>query len=279
MAQQFGCSQTNVRHWLKKHGLLSIRINEVGSKLCSLCSQSKPIGEFFERENGRSTSRCKNCLSLSKTQRDRDNKSIMIDYKGGKCIRCGYDRCHGALEFHHRNLDEKEVDPSAMKNRKFNSNVQNELDKCDLLCSVCHREVHYEWTVDKRSFNKDITLQNEPTKCCTKCGDSLPLSSFYRFTGSADGLSWECKPCNYQRKTAHKNKIKVRLIEGTGRKVECECCGYNRCVSALEFHHVDRNEKEVFLSDIQSLKLCDEYINEALKCTILCSNCHREIHW
>ena len=28
---------------------------------------------------------------------------MAVEYKGGKCVKCGYKRYKGALEFHHRN--------------------------------------------------------------------------------------------------------------------------------------------------------------------------------
>lgn len=70
-------------------------------------------------------------------------KNKAIEYKGGKCIVCGYDKCPAALEFHH--LDPSKKDPKitnisiSQRPLKF---IQIELDKCVLLCCRCHREVH-----------------------------------------------------------------------------------------------------------------------------------------
>ena len=71
-------------------------------------------------------------------------KILAINYKGGKCQRCGYDRCIAALEFHHRNPEDKKrgVDSRALSNCKWET-AKKELDKCDLLCANCHREVEY----------------------------------------------------------------------------------------------------------------------------------------
>lgn len=42
-------------------------------------------------------------------QRRRDKlKQMAILYKGGRCEICGYDKCVGALEFHHKNPQEKD---------------------------------------------------------------------------------------------------------------------------------------------------------------------------
>jgi hypothetical protein len=69
-------------------------------------------------------------------------KKKCIDYKGGKCMICGYSKCIAALEFHHRDPNEKEF---KISRNKFDwEKVKDELDKCDLLCSNCHREYHYD---------------------------------------------------------------------------------------------------------------------------------------
>ena len=60
---------------------------------------------------------------------------------GPKCQRCGYDACIEALEFHHRNPKEK--DPTYSFNWGIKK-LKKELDKCDILCANCHREVHVE---------------------------------------------------------------------------------------------------------------------------------------
>ena len=71
-------------------------------------------------------------------------KQQAVEYKGGKCSSCGYDKCVAALIFHHPNND-KEFGISDSIIRAW-SRVQAELDKCVLLCANCHAEVH--WLVD-----------------------------------------------------------------------------------------------------------------------------------
>ena len=70
---------------------------------------------------------------------------------------------------------------------------------------------------------------------------------------------------------------KLDLIDIFGGK--CEICGYNKNLSALEFHHINESSKEFELttSTLRG-KSEEEILNEALKCKLLCSNCHREIH-
>ena len=73
-------------------------------------------------------------------------KHLLVQYKGGKCERCGYDKCEGALHFHHNDPNEKEF---SVAHINLNSNtvsidsIYAEVDKCSLLCANCHAEEHY----------------------------------------------------------------------------------------------------------------------------------------
>ncbi len=69
-------------------------------------------------------------------------RHMAIDYKGGKCQICGYDRCPEALEFHHLVKSEKDFGISNKGYTRSWSRIKEELDKCVLLCSNCHREIH-----------------------------------------------------------------------------------------------------------------------------------------
>lgn len=55
----------------------------------------------------------------------------------------------------------------------------------------------------------------------------------------------------------------------------CSQCGYDKCVQALEFDHIDRSKKNFRMSRAYHYswkKLQEELQN----CIILCANCHRE---
>jgi hypothetical protein len=60
---------------------------------------------------------------------------------------------------------------------------------------------------------------------------------------------------------------------------KCEKCGYNKCLRAMTFHHKDPNTK-LFTLDQQNLqqKNKDMIAIEASKCSLLCFNCHMELH-
>lgn len=95
------------------------------------------LGVYNKNETPKELSRRK---SLNVINWKKNNKIKLIEYKGGKCQVCGYDRCENALEFHH-------IDPSLksfeISNNSFSfEKMKTEVDKCALLCSNCHREVH-----------------------------------------------------------------------------------------------------------------------------------------
>lgn len=70
----------------------------------------------------------------------REVKRKLIEYKGGKCQICGYNRCQEALEFHHLDPSQKDFTISG-GTRSFES-LKPEVDKCILVCANCHREIH-----------------------------------------------------------------------------------------------------------------------------------------
>lgn len=69
-------------------------------------------------------------------------KQKCVAYKGGKCSKCGYDRCITALEFHHIDPTIKEFGIGGKHCFKW-SRIKEELDKCILLCANCHREEEF----------------------------------------------------------------------------------------------------------------------------------------
>lgn len=66
-------------------------------------------------------------------------KEDLVRKFGGCCQVCGYKKCFAALHFHHINPKEKFFNISS-KNTYYD--VEKELEKCILICSNCHCEVH-----------------------------------------------------------------------------------------------------------------------------------------
>lgn len=72
----------------------------------------------------------------------RRTKEKLVIYKGGKCERCEYNKCIDALSFHHLDPSQKDF---AISGKSWSyERLKNEVDKCMMLCSNCHIEVHAE---------------------------------------------------------------------------------------------------------------------------------------
>lgn len=118
-------------------------------KKCSKCKLLKPITDFSERTKAKTKPNvthnwyCKICTSLQTKERQRLFKIKCIEYKGGKCEICAYNKCIAAFDFHHTNPTQKEFNISKVRFTKFDERIKIELDKCLLVCSNCHRELHF----------------------------------------------------------------------------------------------------------------------------------------
>jgi hypothetical protein len=85
----------------------------------------------------------------------------------------------------------------------------------------------------------------------------------------------EKKKSNYNNVKYFRNKIKERAVEYKGGK--CVVCGYNKCIRAFDFHHIDPKQKDFGISQ-NCNKAWVKVKIELDKCILVCSNCHREIH-
>ena len=85
---------------------------------------------------------CKKKYHVNVIRRKRKKKAVA--YLGGHCIRCGFKEHQSALQFHHRNPDDKSFQVSSTNMTKAWSKVQEELNKCDLLCANCHAIIHWD---------------------------------------------------------------------------------------------------------------------------------------
>ena len=105
--------------------------------------ECKKHGETLFVLEGRGYYRCKKCRVEAVSAKRRNLKAKAIEYKGGKCERCGYSKYVGALEFHHRDPTKKDFSIGHGSIRSW-ARTKEELDKCIMLCSNCHKEVHHE---------------------------------------------------------------------------------------------------------------------------------------
>lgn len=94
--------------------------------------------------------------------------------------------------------------------------------------------------------------------------------------------------CKNENTNAKHQNYESQQKRGLNRKIEliklfngcCSRCGYKKNIAALEFHHTNPKEKDKGL-DIRKLSnsTWDWCLKEAMKCILLCSNCHHEHHY
>lgn len=114
-------------------------------------------------------------------------------------------------------------------------------------------------------------------KMCEICNERFNAnnnSRIYCYKCSGDSTRLDNETRKHQ-KTILRRSMKIQAIKLLGGK--CSACGYNKCVDALEFHHENPQEKEFKVGSGNTMSW-KEYKAEALKCKLVCSNCHKEIH-
>lgn len=85
------------------------------------------------------------------------------------------------------------------------------------------------------------------------------------------------KTLNRQNKNRFIRRSKYKKLLGG----KCEKCGYNKCLDALQFHHRDPAQKDFMVSDFiwgRGNITEKKALEEIKKCTLLCANCHAELH-
>ncbi len=85
-------------------------------KTCITCLEEKPLSEYSKNGSykGRQKfkSHCKRCEYSNRLNRFMD---IVEDIFGDlSCLKCGYDKCFAALDFHHIDESTKELQPSKL---------------------------------------------------------------------------------------------------------------------------------------------------------------------
>ena len=136
---ELGASKATINKKLKIYGLCTFytKIINKGLPKCLKCGE-EDHSKFYKRQK----KYCKKCLCAAQKKSNNDKKRKLIEYKDGKCIKCGYNKCDQALTFHHRDPKKKEFG-IANHMRYTLKALKKEVDKCDLLCANCHYEVHY----------------------------------------------------------------------------------------------------------------------------------------
>lgn len=126
------------------------------TKICSKCGRELPLTEYhkngFDRDgNQKYRGYCKECANNLERERYRKKKAFINSQKI-QCAKCGETRFY-VLDYHHNDPEKKDFTIGKALKGSF-SLIQQEIDKCTVLCANCHREFHY---LEKE---KGITLKD-----------------------------------------------------------------------------------------------------------------------
>jgi Helix-turn-helix domain len=147
MADVFDRSPASIRHWLRAHGLETARMRRErlgkaaiasGAETADLPCPRHGMTRHVRRQGG---FRCTRCRVDHVAEKRRRIKRQLVLEAGGRCELCGYDRCDGALQFHHLDRDTKRFAISGEGVTRALAKAREEAAKCVLLCANCHAEV------------------------------------------------------------------------------------------------------------------------------------------
>jgi hypothetical protein len=129
-------------------------------KMCSKCRTLKSTDEFNfrHRETGVRHSYCRDCgkqltqkhyRSQKQQYLDRNSQAyterrqMVVDAKSYPCADCGIQYPYYVMDFDHRDGSLKRFALNSV-HRRTKQAILSEIEKCDIVCSNCHRERTYQ---------------------------------------------------------------------------------------------------------------------------------------
>ena len=127
------------------------------------------------------------------------------------------------------------------------------------------------------------------------CQEILPKTvEFFATRTDRKNLTFQsnCRECQKKYRKNHYLNNKKKYIDKAAKytkdivgwfyeikkELKCEFCGENR-YWVLDFHHKDPKEKDAEIATLIYMGSKKRIINEIKKCSVLCSNCHRDLHF
>jgi hypothetical protein len=82
-----------------------------------------------------------------------------------------------------------------------------------------------------------------------------------------------------KRRSRVRHRELLEWYEDYKSKCQCSICAEDH-IACLEFHHVNPDDKEIEIADaIKNSWSINKVLKELQKCIVLCSNCHKKLHW
>jgi hypothetical protein len=142
-------------------------VNPMQRKTCFRCKTSLPITEFRFKNIAKNLrySYCRDCRSLimkDHYQRHKDvylrrnsryrrrNSEIIRESKCKPCADCGIQYPYYVMDFDHRQGEIKVINLGNAR-RLTRPKILEEIAKCDVVCSNCHRERTYQRKLRNRT--------------------------------------------------------------------------------------------------------------------------------
>ena len=174
-------------------------------KTCSICNESKKLNHFFARNNKKSLenssnycSYCKICSSAyHKKRNDTDSRKHALrvrnsknrlernlfvgDAKNVPCQDCKVSYPTWIMDFDHRPGEIKVAGVSALVRDKCSlSVIQEEINKCDVVCSNCHRNRTHMRYLERLKESKNKVNDASSSNSRTPDSESDNLSANLR---------------------------------------------------------------------------------------------------
>lgn len=145
---------------------------------------------------------------------------------------------------------------------KFGSD-RSKSDGLTCTCKVCRNKLQRDKYANDPEFRKhkiQITGEYQKDKYVND-----PM-----FKSKQDKSTKKSQKARREKRIELLNKIKI--------DAGCAICGYNKCGSKIDFHHLVEDEKVDNVSHMLDRKSYENILKELEKCNILCDHCHTQLH-
>lgn len=142
-----------------------------------------------------------------------------------------------------------------------------------LFCSSLCREKQWRKNNFKRlkEYYRNYQRKNKKPLYCLFCKKEISICE--RKSGKQF-----CSQCARNRALISIKKIqdKFRTFK---ENIGCQACRYDECGDCLDFHHLKPENKKIKISKLIWFYQKECFHEEVQKCILLCSNCHRRLHF
>ena len=131
-----------------------------------------------------------------------------------------------------------------------------------------------------QKFGKLTALQKAPSRkgktywvCQCECGNIKEIQTSHLRNSLIQSCGCKVSHSNVK----FRKRIKIALVEAFQHK--CMCCGLEDNPILYDFHHINPEEKLFGIGNNSTTHSRQAYADEAKKCVMVCSNCHRKIEY